>query len=77
MSLTYQYVAERSDTDFATFSTIELEPFNLIDLYAKHDFNKTFSMFISINNLFNEQYFEVIDFTTKGRNMRIGFNLKL
>ena len=77
MSLTYQYVSERSDTDFASFSTIELEPFNLIDLYAKHDFNKTFSMFISINNLFNEQYFEVIDFTTKGRNIRIGFNLKL
>ena len=77
LSLSYQYVSERSDTDFATFSTIDLEPVSLIDLYVKHDFSKTLSMFFSIDNLFNEQYFEIVDFTTKGRNLRIGFNLKL
>lgn len=77
LSLSYQYVSERSDTDFTTFSTIDLEPFSLIDLYVKHDFSKTLSMFFSIDNLFNEQYFEIVDFTTKGRNLRIGFNLNL
>jgi len=77
LSLSYQHVSSRSDTDFATFTTVDLEPFNLIDLYAKHDFNKTLSMFFSINNLFNKAYFEVLNFTTKGRNMRIGLTLKL
>lgn len=77
LSLSYQYISERSDTDFATFSTIDLEPFSLVDLYAKHDFSKTFGVFFSISNLFNEEYFEVINFTTKGRNVRLGFTLKL
>ena len=77
LSLSYQYVSERMDTDFATFTTIDLEPFSLIDLYAKHDFNKRLSVFFAIHNLFNERYFEVVDFTTKGRNLRFGFNLKL
>lgn len=77
LSLAYQYVSERSDTDFATFSTVDLEAFNLIDLYAKHDLSTNLSVFLSINNLLNKEYFEVVDFTTKGRNVHVGFTLKL
>lgn len=77
VSLGYQYVSERSDTDFATFTTVDLDSFSLIDLYFKHDLNDTIGFFFSISNLLNEEYVEVIDFTTKGRNMRLGMRLKL
>ena len=77
VSLEYQYVSERSDTDFATFSTVDLEPFSLLNLYFKHDINKRVGFFFSINNVLNETYVEVIDFTTQGRNMRLGMRLKL
>jgi len=77
LSLEYQYVSERSDTDFATFSTVDLEPFSLLNLYFKHDINKRVGFFFSISNVLNETYVEVIDFTTQGRNMRLGMRLKL
>lgn len=77
LSIGYQYVSERSDTDFATFSTVDLESFGLLDIYFKHDINKTLGFFFSINNLLNEEYVEVINFTTKGRNMRLGMRLRL
>ncbi|MFX0556755.1 TonB-dependent receptor plug domain-containing protein [Maribacter sp. CXY002] len=76
-SLAVQFVSERSDADFKTFSTIDLEPFTVLDFYAKHDFNNKFRLFASINNLFNEDYVELVDYTTLGRNVRIGFTLKL
>ncbi|MGB3151066.1 MAG: TonB-dependent receptor [Maribacter sp.] len=77
LSLGYQYVSERSDTDFATFSAVDLDSFGLLDIYFKHDINETVGFFFSINNLLNEEYVEVIDFTTQGRNMRLGMRLKL
>jgi len=77
MSLEYQYVSERSDTDFATFSTVDLEPFSLLNLYFKHDINKRVGFFFSISNVLNETYVEVIDFTTQGRNLRLGMRLRL
>ncbi len=76
-SLAYQYVSERSDTDFATFTTVDLESFGLLDVNMKHDLNSKISFFFSISNLLNEEYVEVIDFTTKGRNLRLGMRLRL
>ena len=77
LSIGYQYVSERTDTDFATFTATDLDAFSLLDVYFKHDLNNTISFFFSISNLLNEDYVEVIDFTTQGRNMRLGMRLKL
>lgn len=77
LSLAYQFVAERDDTDFSTFTTINLDSFSLLDFYVKHDISSTFGFFFTINNLLNEEYTEVIDFTTRGRNVRLGIQLKL
>ena len=77
LSLAYQYVAEREDTDFSTFTTVNLDSFSLLDFYLKHDISSTVGFFLTINNLLNEEYVEVIDFTTKGRNIRLGMRLKL
>ncbi|MGB3143934.1 MAG: TonB-dependent receptor [Maribacter sp.] len=76
-SISYQYVSDRKDTDFSTFSQVNLDSFNLFDARIKHDFNDEFGMFLSVANVFNEDYVELVDFTTKGRNVYLGFSLKL
>ena len=76
-SIVYQYVSERGDIDFATFNTVDLEAFNLVNLYVKHELSTNLSFFASMDNLFNADYVEVTDFTTRGRNIRVGMNLKL
>ena len=76
-SLSYQYISDRKDTDFATFSQVTLDPFHLFDARINHTFTDQFAMFLSVTNVFNEDYVEVVDFTTKGRNVHVGFSLKL
>ncbi len=77
LSLGYQNVSERTDTDFVSFTMVDLDSFSLFDLYVKHDFNDTLGFFFSIDNLLNEEYTEILGYTTKGRNMRLGIRLKL
>ena len=77
-SLDVQYVGEREDTDFATFTNVGLEAYSLVNLYLSHKLleNNKLKVFASVNNLFNEDYFEILGYTTLGRNASIGFNLK-
>ncbi len=77
-SIDYKYTGQRFDTDFNTFSDIALEPFSILDIYAEHELlpNKL-KLFIGISNVFNAEYTEIIGFTTRGRNIRAGFNMTL
>jgi len=74
-SISYQYVSDRDDTDFATFSPVDLEAFSLVNLYAKHDLCDTVGFFLALDNVFNTDYVEVTSFTTRGRNLRFGMQL--
>ena len=74
-SISYQYVSDRDDTDFATFSPVGLEAFSLVNLYAKHDICDRVGFFLALDNVFNTDYFEVTSFTTRGRNLRFGMEL--
>ncbi len=76
-SVAYQYVSERGDIDFASFTPVDLEAFSLVNLYLKHEFTSKLNFFLSLDNLLNTEYIEVTDFTTRGRNIRVGMNLKL
>lgn len=75
-SLTYAYTGERFDTDFTTFTDVSLDAFSLVNLYIGHELipNKL-NVFINAENLLNEEFTEVIGYTTRGRNFRIGMNL--
>jgi vitamin B12 transporter len=77
-SLDAQYVGKRMDTDFATFTNVDLEAYSLINLYFSHKLleNNKLKVFVTVNNLFNEDYSEILGFTTQGRNASLGFNLK-
>lgn len=78
IALNYAYTGERFDTDFNTFTDVALESFSLVNLYVGHELipNKL-DLFFSADNLLNEDYTEILGFTTKGRNFRIGMNLNL
>ncbi len=77
-SLSYQFTDSRTDTDFATFENLELDSFSLLDIYFSHQvIDNKFKVFASISNLLDEEYTEIIGFTTRGRNVRIGFLLNL
>ncbi|QLE02259.1 TonB-dependent receptor [Galbibacter sp. BG1] len=73
----YQYTGKRLDTDFSTFENLELDAFSLLNFNVNHRFSKKFVMFFNLDNIFNEDYFEVIGYTTRGRNIKIGFRLGL
>jgi len=77
-ALDVQYVGKRTDTDFSTFTNRELDAYTLINLYFSHKLiDNKLKFFASINNVFNEDFLEIIGFTTQGRNVSLGLNLKL
>ncbi len=79
-SLGYALTGERSDTDFSDFPFVDipLKSFSLVDLYLGYEIiPNRLKVFLSANNLLNETYTEIIGYTTKGRNVRMGFNLNL
>ena len=78
VSLNYQFVGSRTDLDFSTFQNSELKSFSLIDLYFSQKLIKNkLKLFAGVTNLFNEDYTEIIGFTTKGRNVNVGLNINL
>tara|TARA_R110000868_G_scaffold175564_1_gene412646 strand:+ start:3591 stop:5453 length:1863 start_codon:yes stop_codon:yes gene_type:complete len=77
-SLSYAYVGNRSDTDFNTFSDVSLGAFSLVNLYISHQLiPKRLNVFMNAENILNEDYVEVIGYTTRGRNIRLGLSLNL
>lgn len=77
-SLAYQYNGERLDTNFTTFTDDTLDGYGLLDLYVSHQLvDSKMKVFASVSNLLNEDYVELIGFTTRGRNVRLGFSLNL
>lgn len=77
-SLQYQYVGNRMDTDFSTFENVDIKAFSLVDIYFSHAIlENKMKIFTRVTNLFNEDYTEIIGYTTRGRNVSLGFNLNL
>ncbi|GAL67541.1 TonB-dependent receptor [Jejuia pallidilutea] len=77
-SLNYQFVGSRTDTNFSTFTNENLNAFSLVDLYFSHKLIKNkLKLFVDVTNVFNEDYFEILGYTTRGRNVSLGLNLNL
>ena len=77
-SINYQFVGNRTDLDFSTFQNVELESFSLVDLYFSQKVIKNkVKLFTNITNIFNANYFEILGYTTKGRNVNFGLNISL
>ncbi|MGB1449789.1 MAG: TonB-dependent receptor plug domain-containing protein [Flavobacteriaceae bacterium] len=64
----YTYRGERQAVDLTT-----LDAYGLIDLrYAKRFYNDKMTASVWFSNLFDTDYVEITNFSTKGRNLRIG-----
>jgi vitamin B12 transporter len=76
LSLQFQNISERTYFDqWGTGDIIELKPYSILDFYGSYEIIKgKVSVFGEVNNIFNEDYVEVIGYTTKGRNYRIGLD---
>ncbi|MCK8479432.1 TonB-dependent receptor plug domain-containing protein [Psychroserpens algicola] len=82
MSLSYQFNDDREDAFFnnTTFENevVNLKSFSLLDFYVSHKVaNNRLTLFANINNIFNEDYQELFGYSTKGRNVNLGFSLNL
>ena len=77
-SLTYAYTGKRLDTDFNTFNDEVLDPFSTFGFYISQEvMTNKLKFFLNVENVFNTNFTEVIGFTTRGRNLRLGLSLKL
>jgi vitamin B12 transporter len=57
---------------------VTLENYSLFDVYLSHKVLKNrMTLFANITNIFNNDYQELYGYSTRGRNIRIGFSLKL
>jgi len=82
MSLTYQYNDDREDAFYNsnTFMTepVTLKSYSLLDFYVSRKIaNDKITLFANVNNLLNADYQELYSYSTKGRNINVGFNLSL
>ncbi|WP_243471484.1 TonB-dependent receptor plug domain-containing protein [Winogradskyella sp. MH6] len=82
MSLSYQYNDEREDTFYnsPTFENeiVTLESYGLLDFYVSHSILKNkLLLFTNVTNILNEDYQELFGYSTRGRGVNLGFNLKL
>ena len=77
-SVNYQFTSSRMDTNFSTYLNEDLKAFSLVDLYFSQKLiENKLKLFASITNLFNEDYLEIVGYTTKGRNVSLGLNITL
>lgn len=79
-SLAYQYVDQRKDVFFdgGTNETtpMQLNSYQLVNAIGNFKIIKNrFSLFASVNNVFNTNFTENIGYSTRGRNFKVGLNI--
>ena len=82
LSIAYQYNDDRRDSVYNSITfmndDVTLESFSLLDFYISHTIlENKLKLFANITNILNEDYEEITNFTTRGRNISLGFNLSL
>jgi vitamin B12 transporter len=74
-----RFVGEREDNDFSTWpsSRVVLDNYTLIDIFASYDLLDYLTIYGRIENLFDEDYEEVLYYGTIGRAGYLGLSLNL
>lgn len=80
-SISYQFTGDRLTLDRSDFfnpTDVTLDSFSIFNLSFNHTLkNDTVTIFAGIENLFNEDYEELLGFTTRGFNTNIGIRLNV
>lgn len=79
-SAQYQYINQRDvayfdSTTFATVAT-QVPAYQLVHTNLSVKISTNLSMFAAVQNVFNEDFVETVGFTSRGRNYKVGLNLK-
>jgi len=79
-SAQYQYINQRNVAyfDSMTFATVatELPSYQLVHTNLSVKVSSNLSLFAAVQNVFNEDFVETVGFTSRGRNYKVGLNLK-
>jgi vitamin B12 transporter len=76
LTLTVRYNGRMTDTEFKTFSTVTLKAYTLVNLAGAYQLTDRVEVFGRVENLFDEDYFEVFNFRTPGRAAYGGLRVK-
>lgn len=73
-SIRYKSISKRTYFDeWGSGENIGLDAYSLVDLYGSLSiFNNKAQIFMHLTNVFNKKYEEIIGYTTKGRNIKMG-----
>lgn len=79
-NLSYQYIDKRADAfyDPITYvpSPVTLKSYQLLNATARYELIKNrMTVFATATNILNEDFYEVIGYTTRGRNFKVGLNI--
>lgn len=72
LTLSADHTGSQFDTDFATFSRVELDSFTLVGLNISYQLNDVVSLSLRGENLLDEDYREVVGYTSQGRGIYAG-----
>ncbi|MEX6625386.1 TonB-dependent receptor plug domain-containing protein [Tenacibaculum salmonis] len=74
VGVNYQFVSDRDDTDFRNWPSVNttLESYSLLDFSVNHKLNDNIRVMFDVSNILNEDYQEVLGYSTKGRNFKLG-----
>jgi vitamin B12 transporter len=76
VTLTARYNGEMTDEEFKNFSTVTLKAFTLVNLAGSYNLTGHVELFARVENLLDENYFEVVNFRTPGRAAYGGVRLR-
>ena len=74
---TLDHTGSQLDTDFATFSNVELDSFTLFGANIGYDINDYITLSLRGENLLDEDYQEVVGFNSPGRSVLFGLSARL
>jgi len=70
-SISQRIVGKRFEPVYASPS-VELNPYMTTDLFCQYALDKSTRFYISLKNIFNKSYQDILGYTTMGRNYTIG-----
>ena len=74
LTLSADHTGAQIDTDFATFSPVELDAFTLVGLNMQYAVDENLTLSMRGENLLNEDYEEIIGYTAPERGIYAGIN---
>ncbi len=74
LTLSADHNGSQIDTDFATFSRVELAAFTLVGLNIRYTLNETITLSVRAENLLDEDYQEVVGYASQGRGVYAGIS---